>query len=590
MKAPGDAAMELPWLPPSATALAALTRPQSASLWAHVRHDPGCVLLLAQVHGDSAAPFSNTLNCLSLLETALQLLANSATPPIDWRRPEAARVAAIAQRQAWLAAELAARIPGYCPERAWMGGLLAPLGWLALAALDSPHGASAFSPEEMHQDTARWQRERWGMDHVAIARRLARLWRLPTWLSALLGHLGLHVHIAERLGAEPKLFQMVQLAVALVQERDKTLALPVGASIEELSASLGLPASELDVLADRAAQMPVQLPASDSAWTPALLADLLRMAVEQRRQQGIMARLQRDLDQLQQALEQQCREESERLHASKLTALAELAAGAGHEINNPLAVISGQAQYLLKQLVLAEEQLVEDPSPTLYLDSLKAKLHKALTTIVGQTQRIHHVLTDLMQFARPTPPRQQPIGLATLVREAVASMQATAESKKIIVHHAEAPGELIVRGDAVQWRTALVNVLRNAVEAAPNEGWVRIGCARDGADWVEIGIEDNGPGPAAALREHLFDPFFSGRSAGRGRGLGLSAAWRLAQLNGGDVRFDGADRDATRFVLRLPVEQESVVRINGADNGNGHLTEFTKSADPHPAVQCTPAA
>lgn len=591
MKAPGDAAMELPWLPPSATALAALTRPQSASLWALVRHDPGCVLLLAQVHGDSAAPFSDTLSCLSILESALQFLSNAETPPIDWRRPEAARVAAIAQRQAWLAAELAERVPGCCPERAWMGGLLAPLGWLALTTLETQPCAAAFSSMEVHLDAAGWQRERWGMDHVAIARRLARLWRLPTWLTALLGHLGLHVHIAERLGAEPKLFQVVQLAIALVQERDKALALPVGAGVDELAASLGLPTGELDTLADRAAQLPAQLPAGDSAWTPALLADLLRMAVEHRRRQEIMARLQRDLDQLQQALEQQCREENERLHASKLTALAELAAGAGHEINNPLAVISGQAQYLLKQLILAEEQLVEDPSPTLYLDSLKAKLHKALTTIVGQTQRIHHVLTDLMQFARPSQPRQQPIGLATLVREAVASVQATAESKKIIVHHAEAPSELIVRGDAVQWRTALVNVLRNAVEAAPNEGWVRIGCVRDGADWVEIGVEDNGPGPAPALREHLFDPFFSGRSAGRGRGLGLSAAWRLAQQNGGDVRFDGADRDATRFVLRLPVEQEPIVRINGTDNGNGCITEFAPSPEPHPGAHCsTPAA
>jgi signal transduction histidine kinase len=196
-----------------------------------------------------------------------------------------------------------------------------------------------------------------------------------------------------------------------------------------------------------------------------------------------------------------------------------------------------------------------------------------------------------MQFARPSQPRQQPIGLASLVREAVAALQAAADSRKIIVHHAEAPSELIVRGDAVQWRTALVNVLRNAVEAAPNEGWVRIGCARDGADWVEIGVEDNGPGPAPALREHLFDPFFSGRSAGRGRGLGLSAAWRLAQQNGGDVRFDGADRDATRFVLRLPVEPEPIVRINGTDNGNGHLADFAQPAEPRPAAHCTtPAA
>ncbi len=85
----------------------------------------------------------------------------------------------------------------------------------------------------------------------------------------------------------------------------------------------------------------------------------------------------------------------------KLSALAELAAGAGHEINNPLAVISGQAQYLLKQLQSAEDTLAEETSPTALLEGLKAKFTRPLEAIVGQTQRIHLVLTDLMQFARP---------------------------------------------------------------------------------------------------------------------------------------------------------------------------------------------
>src|SRR5207302_476622 len=73
---------------------------------------------------------------------------------------------------------------------------------------------------------------------------------------------------------------------------------------------------------------------------------------------------------------------------------------------------------------------------------------------------------------------------------------------------------------------------------------------------VEIVIEDNGPGPAALEREHLFDPFFSGRPAGRGRGLGLPTAWRLARQHGGDVRFMRPADGPTRFVLTLPRANE----------------------------------
>ena len=252
--------------------------------------------------------------------------------------------------------------------------------------------------------------------------------------------------------------------------------------------------------------------------------------------------------------------------------MAELAAGAGHEINNPLAVISGQAQYLLKQLTLAEEQLVEDPSPTLYLDSLKAKLHKSLTTIVGQAQRIHHVLTDLMQFARPTSPRQQPIALATLVRDVIASVQGVADERKVRLICTDLPADVVLAGDACQWRTVVGNVLRNAVEAAPAEGWARVRSERLETDTVELAIEDSGPGPAPALREHLFDPFFSGRSAGRGRGLGLSTAWRLARQNGGDVRFAGGG-ETTRFVLRLPIAELPTL---APSNGSGQAGDPVK--------------
>ncbi len=577
MKAPGDAAMELPWLPPSAAALAALTRPHSPSLWALVRHDPGCVLLLLRAQADAALSLSANLCSLTVLESALELLENACVPFVDWRAAGAARVAAVAQRQAWLAGEIAARVAGGDAERAWVAGLLAPLGWLALTAQDSAQLDSALAELDRNAAAHVWQREAWGLDHTALTRRLARQWRLPAWLVAVVGNLGLHVRIAERLGADPVLFQIVQLSVALVQERDRGLGLPVGATVEELAGAFDLAPADLEPLAERSAHASMQITKPDGPWTPTVLADLLRLAVAERRQVEAAVRLQQELEQLQQALEQQCRDEKDHLQALKLAALAELAAGAGHEINNPLAVISGQAQYLLKQRALAEEQLVEDPSPTLYLDSLKSKLHKALTTIIGQAQRIHHVLTDLMQFARPTTPRTQPIALPALLRDALASLKTLAEDKKVGVTCSEAPVNAILRGDAGQWRTVIGNVVRNALEAAPTEGWVRIRCEQESPEEVEVHVEDNGPGPAPALREHLFDPFFSGRAAGRGRGLGLSTAWRLARQNGGDVSFAGANAASTSFVIRVPLASESAA-LNEATHGNGQIQESSQGS------------
>ena len=75
---------------------------------------------------------------------------------------------------------------------------------------------------------------------------------------------------------------------------------------------------------------------------------------------------------------------------------------------------------------------------------------------------------------------------------------------------------------------------------------------------IELIVENNGPGPEAHQREHMFDPFYSGREAGRGRGLGLSIAWRLARQLGGDVRFEEASAGPTRFVLSLPVPASSM--------------------------------
>ena len=237
----------------------------------------------------------------------------------------------------------------------------------------------------------------------------------------------------------------------------------------------------------------------------------------------------------------------------KLSSLAEFAAGAGHEINNPLAVISGQAQYVLKQMEWIDGPADEIENVGEYLENLRSVITPSLKKIIGQTQRIHAILTELMQFARPSTPRLQAISATKLMREAIESLRPFAEEHKVQLACAEPADEAWIHADPAQARMALVGLLKNAIEAAPADGWARVRIENERPGLLDLIVEDSGSGPAPALRPHLFDPFFSGRSAGRGRGMGLPTAWRLARQQGGDVRFDDAQQGVTRFVLTLPM-------------------------------------
>src|SRR5262249_31598971 len=145
--------------------------------------------------------------------------------------------------------------------------------------------------------------------------------------------------------------------------------------------------------------------------------------------------------------------ERERLAALKLNAMGELAAGAGHEINNPLAVISGQAQYLA-----ASET---DPQRC-----------KALLTIINKTRRIHQILNKMMKFARPAVPQPQALDPREVIQDVVAGLAELAGRLQVQLLCPE-PGPIPGRfvADPVQVRMVLSCLLRNAIEAAPAEGW-----------------------------------------------------------------------------------------------------------------------
>lgn len=527
---------ELSWLAPEVASLLFLARTPTASTWTAVRNDPAAVLLLLRAGPDSAPQkLLEFLHEPAPLELALRHLEHPAF--LDWSGSAASSVYRFATRTAELAARLAQSTGRADAEAARVCGLLAPLGWMAVCAID-PAAAEACLNDSAHAtDAAATQRRWWGLDHATTARRLARRWRLPAWLAA--GQLTLPADAARDLGADEDLFHLTRVAVGVALRGGPELGLVDAAGVADSAAVLGVEPAAF------AAESSENLPhPRENPQAQPLLRDLLTAAVENRRLRSSprQDRLEDEADALHRALAEEVRSQASRLQEEKLTALAEFAAGAGHEINNPLAVILGQAQYLLSH---EAEWFVHDP---------EGGARNALQKIIGQTRRIHGLLRDLMLFARPAPPSPAWHDLPALLEEVVAGQADLARQRQVRLTAEVPPERRSVFVDAAQAKLALTCLVRNAVEAAPADGWARLTFLdRPAADALEVLVEDSGPGPDAAIRESLFDPFFSGRSAGRGRGLGLPTAWRLARQQGGDLRLEALrPGEPTRFVLTLP--------------------------------------
>lgn len=207
------------------------------------------------------------------------------------------------------------------------------------------------------------------------------------------------------------------------------------------------------------------------------------------------------------------------LRRAKLEAVKQLAYGLSHEINNPLANISTRAQQLQREET--------DPSRA-----------AVLQRIVDQVYRAHEMVSDLMFFANPPSPRTERIRLDDIVRGVVSDFEKEARRQSIRLSvdvsgpNAEPEGDPRMIGEAVR------ALIRNAVEAVGCQGTIAV-CVDTSGGAAEIRIADSGPGLSEEARRHAFDPYFSGREAGRGLGLGLCRAYRIARLHHGAVSLSG---------------------------------------------------
>ena len=223
------------------------------------------------------------------------------------------------------------------------------------------------------------------------------------------------------------------------------------------------------------------------------------------------------------------------LERQKLEALAEFAAGAGHEINNPLAIIGGRAQLLLQEIEHPEHR-------------------RQLGVIVAQVKRAYEMIADIRFFARPPQPEVVTFSLSEELKTLVAE-QTPLMLEAGVTFHAEidSVADSLVETDPVLFHVAVGVLCNNAREAVQlTGGTIRLHLCREEAAWKII-VQDDGPGIAEKIRPLIFDPYFSGREAGRGLGFGLPKAWRIMQLLGGSIQYESTEGPGATFVLTLPI-------------------------------------
>lgn len=223
------------------------------------------------------------------------------------------------------------------------------------------------------------------------------------------------------------------------------------------------------------------------------------------------------------------------LRARRLAAIGSLGAGLAHEINNPLMALGGL-------LTLIEREAVEAQGENLQ----KAR---------EQVARVAAIVKGLLEFSRQERAAQG--RRFALVQPVQAVLQRYAErlsQRSIQVSADLAVGRREAQGDPVQIEQVVEHLVRNAMQAMPKGGQLQVSVGEVGGDSLKLVVSDTGKGIAPAMRERIFDPFFSTKEDGGegGTGLGLSITHSIVEAHHGKIVVDSVEGRGSTFTVVLP--------------------------------------
>jgi PAS domain S-box-containing protein len=225
--------------------------------------------------------------------------------------------------------------------------------------------------------------------------------------------------------------------------------------------------------------------------------------------------------------------------AEKLSSIGLLAAGVAHEVNTPLAVITSQAQMLMRQVP------ADDPSS------------RILDKITKQAFRASEIVNNLLKFSRVSGSEYSDLDLNKLVRETVSLVEPMLRASMISVNAQLCPSLPLVHANPGKLQQVFMNLIMNARDAMPRGGELNIATQCENSS-IQIEISDNGVGIPPEHLSKIFDPFFTTKSTSRGTGLGLAVTYGIIREHSGKIEVQSTVGRGTSFRVELPVARKAV--------------------------------
>ena len=424
------------------------------------------------------------------------------------------------------------------PEECFVCGLIHDMGKVALELVLPRAYARVVELTETRQgDIADFERPIVGVDHLLAGRTLAERWKLPSVLVEAMGSHDLRP-AEQRDGPHRRTLAIVHIADLMCRK----LALGwsgnfiTGDDERELCVQAGLnPERTLGVvpkLYEATSARMRDLGLGDEPSQQLLVQSILR--ANQR-----LGRVNQDLIDANHKLEQTQKELTE---ARAMARLGQMTAGAAHEMNNPLTIISGRAQSLLPKLKDEQDRA-------------------AARAIVEASAKLTNLITRLNRCATPPEVHQDVIDVRAFLEEVIRSakdlhgqrQQQRGERLSVLgVKIIIAEGLEVARFDPAVIADALTEIIINALEGGPR-GRVEISAGPEkNDDRLAIAVMDDGIGMSEKALAHATDPFFSEKAAGRQAGLGLALAHRLIAAHAGEIELVSKPGRGTTATIRIP--------------------------------------
>lgn len=284
---------------------------------------------------------------------------------------------------------------------------------------------------------------------------------------------------------------------------------------------------------------------------------------------GELARLAQEFNRMADRLAEQraaaAREAEERLalerklrQSEQLAAVGSLAAGVAHEMGAPLQVIDGRAKQLLN-----------------HPDATTETRQRNLTIIRQQAERITRIVRQLLDLARPYTLQLQSVQLPHLVRETVELIETQAEGAGVKIE-LSLDSSAVAQADRQLIHHVLLNLCRNAIQAMPQGGQLRIEClpgagTKEGRRFAALRVADTGEGIAPEHLSQIFVPFFTTKEVGQGTGLGLPVSRRIIEEHGGWIEAANRAEGGAVFTVYLPQARDSAEKAAGQALAEGAI-------------------